>query len=69
MTPPPIATVVQLRDYLNRRIEEGFANRHVLVDRRGLHYLKNCDVLMVGLGLPPEDDSHSHDAVFVRAAF
>lgn len=69
MNPPPIATVLQLRDYLDRRIEEGRGEFPVLIDRRGLSYLRKCDVLEAGLGLPPEEDSHSTDAVFVRAAF
>lgn len=63
----PIATAQLIRDYMDWHVENGRGSLPVMLDRRGLGYLKGQHE--PGIGLPPREESHGDGRVYLRAVF
>lgn len=67
---PFAAGSVELRDYLSRHIEEG-RKGPVILDPRGLGYLRPEHYKCIALAIPPEGETHDDKTgrIFIQAKF
>lgn len=65
MHKPQYATAQQLADYFAWMVETGKGHLPVLLDRRGLTDL--CEQARIGFAIPPNGETSSNAAVFLRA--
>ena len=64
----PIATAQLIRDYMDWHVENGRGSLPVMLDRRGLGYLKGQHE--PGIGIPPVEETYSEGGrVYLRAVF
>jgi hypothetical protein len=67
--PPPIMNGEQMRDFGQWLVETGRGRAPIMLDRRGLEYLKPEKHEVIGLGLPPLEEAISDHAAYLRAVF
>lgn len=62
-------TMKQVRDYADGHVKKGRGDMKAAIDPRGLAFLQPKHYANIEIGLPPDDETHSDDRVFLRAVF